>query len=280
MISGIRLKVARLKTERDDMNDNNSIPPVSLAVTTFNEEARLAKCLASARGLVREIVVVDSGSTDGTVAIAEAEGSRVISQDWLGHSAQKQVALDACTQSWVLVLDADEEVSPELRQSILTFFKSGDVDWFHGCRFNRKIRFLGRWISHGDWYPDTKLRLVQRDKARMGGNAAHDEVLVSGAVKHLHGDLLHDSYPTIQSYLNKIGPFADDFAERLEKEGKKWSLAANLLRPFWRFLRAYFLRLGFLDGFPGFWIAYATAFSVFVRYSRQYEVEASKFGKE
>jgi len=262
------------------MNDNNSIPPVSMALTTLNEEARLAKCLASARGLVREIVVVDSGSTDGTAAIAEAEGGRVIRQDWLGHSAQKQIALDACTQSWVLVLDADEEVSPELRQSILAFFKSGDVDWFHGCRFNRKIRFLGRWISHGDWYPDTKLRLVRRDKARVGGNAAHDEVLVAGSVKHLHGDLLHDSYPTIQSYLNKIGPFADDFAERQRKAGKKWSLAANLLRPLWRFFRAYFLRLGVLDGFPGFWIAYATAFSVFVRYSRLYEVKTSKLGKE
>jgi hypothetical protein len=105
-------------------------------------------------------------------------------------------------------------------------------------------------------------------------------VLVSGAVKHLHGDLLHDSYPTIQSYLNKIGPFADDFAERQGKAGKKWSLSANLVRPFWRFFRAYFLRLGLLDGFPGFWIAFATAFSVFVRYSRQYEVEASNLRKD
>jgi len=253
------------------MSEDHAIPPLSLAVTAFNEERRLGNCLESARGLVREIIVVDSGSTDGTKTVAEASGARVVSQEWLGHSAQKQVALDACTQSWVLILDADETLSVELRQSISDFFGNGDVDWFSGCRFNRKVKFLGRWITHGDWYPDTKIRLVRRDKAHLGGNAAHDTVLVEGAVKHLRGDLLHDSYPTIQSYLDKIGPFADEFVQRQSANGKHWSLAANLLRPFWRFIRAYLLRLGFLDGFPGFWIAYATAFSVFVRYSRGYE---------
>ena len=251
-------------------------PPVSLAVTACNEQARLASCLRSADGLVREIIVVDSGSTDGTVALAESAGARVLHQEWLGHSAQKQVALDACTQSWVLILDADEQVSEALAESIRRFFESGDSEWYHGCRFNRRIRFLGRWITHGDWYPDTKLRLVRRDKARMGGNAAHDTVLVEGAVKHLRGDLLHDSYPTIRSYLDKIMPFADEFTNRGLAEGRRWSLVPNLLRPLWRFLRAYILRLGFLDGFPGFWIAFATAFSVFVRYSRAYEVERER----
>jgi len=251
-------------------------PPVSLAVTACNEQARLASCLRSADGLVREIIVVDSGSIDGTVALAESAGARVLHQEWLGHSAQKQVALDACTQSWVLILDADEQVSESLAESIRRFFESGDSEWYHGCRFNRRIRFLGRWITHGDWYPDTKLRLVRRDKARMGGNAAHDTVLVEGAVKHLRGDLLHDSYPTIRSYLDKIMPFADEFTNRGLAEGRRWSLVPNLLRPLWRFLRAYILRLGFLDGFPGFWIAFATAFSVFVRYSRAYEVERKR----
>ena len=249
------------------------IPPVSLAVTSLNEASRIGKCLANVRGLVREIVVVDSGSTDGTVALAEAAGARIITQPWLGHSAQKQVALDHCTQPWVLLLDCDEELSEKLLASMLRFFRSGDAEWFDGCRFNRKVCFLGRWITHGDWYPDAKLRLVRREKAAMGGNAAHDTVLVKGSVKHLRGDLLHDSFPTIQSYLNKIGPFADEFVERQKLQGKSWSLSANLLRPLWRFIRAYLLRLGFLDGFPGFWIAYATAFSVFVRYSRKYEEE-------
>lgn len=245
--------------------------PISLALTSLNEEKRIQKCLVSVKRLVREIVVVDSGSTDETVSIAEAAGARVIRQEWLGHSAQKQVALDACEQPWVLIMDCDEALSEELRSSIEDFFKSGDADWFQGCRFNRRVKFLGRDITHGDWYPDTKLRLVRRAKAKMGGNATHDKVIIDGRVKHLCGDLLHDSYPTIESYLTKIGPFAEEFVKRQINEGKHWSLAANLLRPLWRFLRAYFLRLGFLDGFPGFWIAYATAFSVFIRYSKKYE---------
>lgn len=254
-------------------------PAISLAVTSLNEEKRLPACLRSAEGMYREIILVDSGSTDETLGIASAAGARIIRQEWLGHSAQKQVALDACTQPWVLILDCDEELSPELRASILEFFTSGDADWYQGCRFNRRVRFLGRWITHGDWYPDVKLRLVRRERARMGGNASHDVVLVEGAVKRLKGDLLHDSFPTIRSYLDKIAPFADQFSERSQSEGMRWSLTANLLRPMWRFLRGYFLRLGFLDGFPGFWIAFATSFSVFVRYSRLYEEEVTPIPK-
>lgn len=247
--------------------------PLSLAVISFNEESRIGNCFRSVEGLVREIIVVDSGSTDRTVAVSEAAGALVIPQPWLGHCAQKQVALDHCTQPWVLMLDCDEELSEELRTSIREFFSKGDAAWFQGGRFNRKVRFLGRWITHGDWYPDRQLRLVQREKARIGGKDPHDKVLLQGNVKQLRGDLLHDSFPTIASYLAKITPYADDFLQLQKNEGRRWSLAANLFRPLWRFFRAYILRLGFLDGFPGFWIAYATAFSVFIRYSRKYEEE-------
>ncbi len=247
--------------------------PISLAMISFNEAARIGKCFQSTKGLVRDIVVVDSGSTDDTIKLAESAGARVIQQPWLGYRGQKQVALDHCTQPWVLLLDCDEELSSELRESILKFFSSGDVNWFQGGQFNRKVSFLGRWITHGDWYPDRQLRLVRRDKARIGGKDPHDKVLLDGRVQQLHGDLLHDSFPTIASYLAKITPYADDFLKLQQKEGRRWSLAANLLHPLWRFFRAYILRLGFLDGFPGFWIASATAFSVFIRYSRKYEEE-------
>ena len=250
--------------------------PLSLAVISFNEERRIGKCFRSVEGLVREIIVVDSGSSDATAAVSEAVGARVIHQPWLGHCAQKQTALDHCTQPWVLMLDCDEELSTELRQSMLEFFQSGESAWFQGGRFNRKVLFLGRWITHGDWYPDRQLRLIQRDKARIGGKDPHDKVLLEGRVRQLRGDLLHDSFPTIASYLAKIVPYSDDFLERQQKEGRCWSLAANLLRPLWRFFRSYILRFGFLDGFPGFWIAYATAFSVFIRYSRKYEDEVAE----
>jgi len=254
----------------------DSRPPLSLAVISFNEEARIGRCLASVRGLAREIVVIDSGSTDRTVAIAEESEARVIPQPWLGYRDQKQKALESCSEPWVLMLDCDEELSPELRDAIARFFSSGDAEWFRGARFARCTRFLGRWIRHGDWYPDTQLRLVQREHAAMAGGSTHERLEVKGSVKHLRGDLLHDSFPTLASYLSKIHPYSAAFLRTRLEEGRRWSLAENLFRPLWRFVRAYIFKLGFLDGFPGFWIAYGTAFSVFYRYSLQYETERVK----
>lgn len=254
---------------------SENLPPVSLAVISLNEEARIGKCLASVRGLVREIIVIDSGSNDRTVAIAEEAGARVIHQSWLGYRDQKQKALESCSEPWVLILDCDEELSTELQASIADFFASGDAKWFRGARFARCTRFLGRWIRHGDWYPDTQLRLVQRDHAAMAGGSTHERLEVRGSLKHLRGDLLHDSFPTLASYLTKIHPYSAAFLQTRIEKGRRWSFAGNLFRPFWRFVRAYILKLGFLDGFPGFWIAYATAFSVFYRYSLQYETEVA-----
>lgn len=252
---------------------NDPLLPIALAIISLNEEARIGKALASTRGLVSEIVVVDSGSTDRTVLIAEEAGARIVHQPWLGYRAQKQVALDACTQPWVLMLDSDEEVSPELRESIRGFFAEGDAERFQGGSFNRMTRFLGRWIRHGDWYPDRQIRLVKREASSMAGGSTHERIEVSGEILHLRGDLLHDSFPTLAGYIAKINPYSAAFQESRKERGGRWSLAGNLFRPSWRFFRAYILRLGFLDGFPGFWIAFATAFSVFYRYSLQYEAE-------
>jgi len=247
--------------------------PISLAVISFNEEARIAGTFASAGELVSEIIVVDSGSSDRTVAIAEEAGARVVHQSWLGYRDQKQVALDACTQPWILMLDCDEQLSPELLESIRGFFSGGDAERFHGACFNRRTRFLGRWIRHGDWYPDRQLRLVRKGSAAMAGGSTHERLEVRGDVRHLRGDLLHDSFPTLASYLAKIHAYSATLPEDRRAKGLRWSLAGNLFRPFWRFFRAYVLRMGFLDGFPGFWIAFATSFSVFYRYSLQYEAE-------
>lgn len=249
--------------------------PLSIAITAFNEEENLARCVLSAADLAEEIVVVDSGSTDRTLEIAQELGAKVVHQDWLGHSRQKQVALDHCTREWVLVLDCDEELSPELHESMLDFFQSEKSKQHDGAWFSRKVWFLGRWITHGDWYPDRKLRLVRREKAKMSGNDAHDAVEVSGATIVLAGDLHHYSFPSINRYVEKINVFADLFLQKQKAEGRTWSLTANVTRPLWRFFRAYVLRRGFLDGFPGLWIAVSTAFFAFVRYSRKYEDEVS-----
>lgn len=245
--------------------------PLSISIISCNEEANIRRCLASVAGLAEEIVVVDSGSTDHTREIATEFGALVRHQDWLGHRDQKNVALSLCTQPWVLALDCDEEVSQELRGSIERFFAGGDAERLAGAWMPRKVWFLGRWITHGDWYPDRKLRLFRRDKARWGGSSEHDRIELDGLATVLAGDLLHYSFKDIRRYISKINIYSDAFLERQLAEGARWSLADCLFRPCWRFFRAYILRLGFLDGFPGFWIATATAFFAFVRYSRKYE---------
>lgn len=248
--------------------------PLSLSIISCNEEKNLRRCLESAADLASELVIVDSGSTDGTLAIAQEFGARVVHQDWLGHRDQKNVALGLCTQPWVLALDCDEELSADLRASILGFFAAGESERFEGAEMARKVFFLGRWITHGDWYPDRKLRLFKRDLARWGGSPEHDRIELSrGAVKRLAGDLHHFSFRDMAHYISKINGFADVFVERQRAAGVRWALAPTVLRPCWRFFRAYVLRRGFMDGFPGLWIAVATAFFAFVRYSRKFEDE-------
>jgi glycosyltransferase involved in cell wall biosynthesis len=247
------------------------VPPLSVSIVTCNEERNLPRCLASVAGLAAEIIVMDSGSTDTTRHVAASAGARVIHQDWLGYRDQKNAALSHCTQAWVLALDADEELSPGLRAEIEGFFQTGETERYHGASFPRKVWFLGRWITHGDWYPDRKLRLVRRDGARWMGSPEHDFLEVPGPVKKLACDLHHFSFPDTATYLRKITVFADEYLKRELAAGRRWSLAGNVTRPLWRFFRGYVLRRGFLDGFPGLWIATGIAFQTFVRHSRTYE---------
>jgi len=144
--------------------------------------------------------------------------------------------------------------------------------------FPRKVWFLGRWITHGDWYPDWSLRLFQNGKGRWEGSEEHDKVVLEGTAKRLRADLLHYSNPTLSSHVSKITVFSEYFLQRQIKKGKKWSATETIVRPWWRFFRAYVLRWGFLDGFPGYYIAKATAFATLVRYSRLFEHERNGHG--
>ncbi len=245
--------------------------PVSVPVITCNEERNLARCLESVRALGAEIIVMDSGSTDATQQIARDFGARWIHKDWQGYRDQKNAVLELCTQPWVLALDADEEVSLAMLNEILTFFRDGSAERFGGASFPRKVWFLGRWIKHGDWYPDRKLRLVRRHGARWGGSPEHDRMEIPGKVLKCRGDLHHFSFPDMARYVSKINVFAGEYLQRQLAEGTRWSLFETLFRPAWRFFRAYILRRGFLDGFPGLWIAVSTAYQTFVRHSRLYE---------
>jgi glycosyltransferase involved in cell wall biosynthesis len=246
--------------------------PLSVVIVAKNEERNLARCLRSVQGWTAEIIVALNDTTDASEAIARAAGALVHRLPWQGYRDTKNAALALASHNWVLSLDADEEVSPALRADITAFF--GDVDQYSAARFPRKVWFIDRWILHGDWYPDYSLRLFRRDRARWGGDAfVHEKIECDGDIATLRGDLHHYSFPTLSSHVAKINPFADLFARQQAARGTRFSWLAAVFRPGWRFFRAYVLRRGFLDGFPGFYIAWATAFGAFVRYSRLYEAE-------
>jgi glycosyltransferase involved in cell wall biosynthesis len=252
---------------------SDPVLPVSVIVVARNEAGNLPRCLASVRGWTSEIVVALNGTTDASAEVAAAAGARVVTLPWQGFRDTKNAALALATAPWALCLDADEAVSPELKADLLAWLAPAPAE-FSGARFPRKVWFLGRWITHGDWYPDLSLRLIRIGQGQWGGDAhVHEKMQCDGPVATLRGDLYHHSFPTIASHLAKMTPFADLFLRQAEEQGKRFTWAAILFRPSWRFFRAYFLRRGFLDGFPGLYIAGATAFAVFVRYSRLYEKE-------
>jgi glycosyltransferase involved in cell wall biosynthesis len=249
---------------------------LSLSVTIIakNEAHNLPRCLASVSGWVAEIIVVLNDTTDASESVARAAGAKVHHLPWRGYRDTKNAAVELAQQPWILSLDADEEVSPALRADITAFLTRPDLDTFAGARFPRKVWFIDRWITHGDWYPDYSLRLFHRERARWGGDAfVHERVECQGAVATLRGDLHHYSFPNIAAHVAKINPFADLFIKQQQSRGQRFSLAAAIFRPAWRFFRAYILKGGFLDGFPGYYIAWATAFGSFVRYSRLYEAD-------
>ncbi|VVM05900.1 glycosyltransferase family 2 protein [Methylacidimicrobium tartarophylax] len=250
--------------------------PISVAMIACNEARNLPRSLGSVAGWVEEIIVVVNDCTDRTPQIAREFGARVEERAWTCRRDQKNVALGLAIQPWVLGLDADEEVSLEMRKAVEEFF-SGAERKFDGASFRRKTWFLNRWITHGDWYPDYNLRLFRRERGRWGGNREHDKLILDGRVKRIRAELLHYSFPTVEDNVRKIPAFAAAFAEERQSKGLGFQWRDLLLRPLWRFLRGYVFRLGFLDGFPGLYIATVTALATFVRYAKLYERE---FGKQ
>lgn len=246
--------------------------PLSVVLVAKNEAQNLPRCLASVQGWVAEIVVALNDTTDASESVARGAGAQVHHLPWQGYRDTKNAALALASHTWVLSLDADEEVSPALRADITAFF--GDADQYSGARFPRKVWFIDRWITHGDWYPDYSLRLFRRDRARWSGDAfVHEKIECEGDVATLRGDVHHYSFPTLSSHVAKINPFADLFLRQQAARGTRFSRWGAVVRPGWRCFRAYVLRRGFLDGFPGWYIAWATSFGALVRYSRLYEAE-------
>ena len=220
---------------------------LSAVLITKNAASRLAACLASL-AFCDEIVVVDSGSTDGTVELARRRGARVIESEWRGFGRQKQFAVEQASHDWVLCIDADERVTDRLAQSIRENLAAPAVSAYRCARCNR---FLGRYLRHGEGYPDWSLRLFDRRRARWSEDAVHEKVIAEGEVGTLAGDLLHDSAETLAAYLEKQNGYTTLAAEEARSRGQRATAARLVLSPLFRFVKFYVFRLGFLDGLPG-----------------------------
>ena len=220
---------------------------LSVAIITRDAASQLEGCLASV-AFAEEVVVVDSGSTDGTVELAARSGARVVRKEWLGYGAQKQFAVDVASHEWVLCVDADECLSSELREAIVAELKAprGFV-----YAISRRNRFLGRWLKHGEGYPDWNVRLFHRGHARWGSEPVHEKITSRSPVLRLRGDLLHDSAETLEKYLDKQNRYTSIQAESLRAAGRRANALQLVLSPALRFIKFYLLRLGFLDGVPG-----------------------------
>ncbi|MBN2490966.1 MAG: glycosyltransferase family 2 protein [Planctomycetes bacterium] len=245
---------------------------ITACIITRDEEDRIGDCLASLAGVADEVVVVDSGSTDRTRAIAAERGARVIEHAWSGHVQQKNHAVAQAASDWVLCLDADERLGAELARAIGRV-KAAGPGAVRGFFVNRHTRYLGRWIRHGGWYPQWRLRLFDRRAGRWTGTDPHDRVEVAGPTARLDGDLLHDTYRSVSDHLRTIDSFTTIAARERRRAGRRFHVAMMLAGPVWRFVRMYVLRAGFLDGLPGLVLALMAGYYVFLKHLKLFELE-------
>jgi glycosyltransferase involved in cell wall biosynthesis len=250
--------------------------PVSVCMISGNEASRIGKALASVADWAAEIIVVlNEDATDGTDKIAAAYGAKIFREPWKGHVAQKNSALEKATQPWALGLDSDEAVSAALREQIKAVI-TGSNQECDAYSFPRLSYYCGRWIRHGDWYPDRQVRLCRGGKAKWGGIDPHDKLIAQGAVGKLSGNLHHYSCENINGQIGKVTAFSDDFVRHALATGQSYGLFHLTVRPVWRFLRSYLFRLGFLDGWQGWYIAWVTAFLCVTRYAKAREAAENK----
>lgn len=248
--------------------------PISACIICYNEEKKIRRCLESVLW-AQEIIVVDSFSTDKTFHIASEYTDKIYQHKWLGYIGQKNFIKNFATQEWILFIDADEEVSPFLREEIINEFSSGESQYIDGYEFPRIVKFMNRWIRHGDWYPDIKLRLFKRKKGRCTGIEPHDVVTVYGTIKRLKGPLYHYTYDDITDEINTLNKFSSIAACSKIKMDQKPKITDILIRPLVRFIKCYFLKCGFLDGKAGFIIATCNAFGVFLKYAKLWELQSN-----
>jgi len=244
--------------------------PLSATVITRNEEGNIGDALRSL-AWADEIVVVDSGSTDGTLEICRRFTDRVFERAWTGFVDQKNHAVALARHDWIFSLDADERVSAELRGEIEDLRRRGFDR--AGYRIPRVAQFMGRWIRHGDWYPDFQLRLFDRRRGRWQGGRVHESVRVDGNPGQLNGEIHHFTYRDLSAYLRRLETYSALAAADYLQRGRRSGAAKLLADPLATFVKAYLLRRGFLDGVPGLMVAAMGAVSVFFKYAKLYEMQ-------
>lgn len=242
---------------------------ISACIITLNEERNLPGCLQSVAPLVDEILVVDSGSTDATLNIAAKFGARVVHQDWLGYVGQKNFALDHALHDWVLSIDADEEISPELAASIARLKGNAAVrstDAPNGYEFSRIVFYRGRWIRHGDWYPDRLVRLFRRTEARFSGGRVHEKLELRGEHPILPGHLHHFTYENASDRADRCAKYAALWAQSAHEQRRRAHVWSGPVHALARLGKGFLLKRGFLDGTIGWDIAAGNAREVWLKY--------------
>lgn len=247
------------------------MPQITLALITRNEAHDLPLCLESVKGLTAETVIVDSGSTDNTIELARSLGAKVEEHEFDGYAPQKNRALDMASHNWVLHLDPDERLTSELKAEIAELFKNSEpaCDAYNIPYANF---FLGKQLRHGGMGSEKHIRLFRRDKARFGGGLVHEGIEVNGTTGLLQNRIEHNSYPTLEEYFEKFNRYTTFAAEKMHQSGKKFSALKVLAVPY-EFAKRYILRFGFLDGFAGLVWAAVSAFYVFVKYAKLWQLE-------
>jgi len=244
----------------------------SAVLITRNAAHQIEPCLRSL-AFANEILVVDSGSDDATKELAQRLGARVIHQKWLGYGRQKQFAAEQAAHEWVLCLDADERITPELRASILRSLAAPASPVY---RMARRNRFMGRWLAHGEGYPDWSARLFRRDAARWSADEVHEKLLYSVTPGILSGDLEHDSAESLAQYMDKQNRYSTLAARQLQARGHEGGAAQLVLSPLVRFMKFYFFHLGFLDGLPGLVHISIGCMNSYMKYAKLLELQRAE----
>lgn len=238
--------------------------PVSVIIVAKNEAHNLQRCLESVKNWTCEIIAVINDCADNTEEVLQSFGAKIYHHDWQGFVIQKNRALNYATQPWVFNIDADEEVTPKMQRDIAGFIH--DHDQYVAASFCRKSWFMGKWIKHGDWYPDKVTRLMLKTHGSYQGNYLHEKLVINGKTKNFSSNILHYSVPNLYVFLTKTISFTKAF-EIANQQHKKFSYAGTIFRAFWKFFRCYFIKRGFLDGYPGLIIAAQQGYSTFFKYN-------------